>query len=317
MKSIKKLGLLGMCVVVVLFFTGCTIGAGPDRQDMSAMIAANYPKVVSIRTYGSSITPHASWTSAGSGVILYAGSDKDGDYSLVATNMHVVSYFDKAANGGVGAYRFYNFIDITNWSTGLLQGKYDTQQSIPNPLAAYTRRVRLVSTAGAMVESTVLYHSVAQDLAIIRYTPPNGHGNRAVTLRPENAPLRVGEPIAAMGHSMGVFHRASVGVVSQVFPTRTFPVWHDGVRSVDRVFENCFMYDAATIGGNSGGPVFDAAGRVIGLSTLSTLMCAPDCKPSQGIHNCHYPALGFSTAISARVIDGVMKAPQHAEWFGD
>jgi len=308
----KKLSLLAMCALMVTVFTGCiTIGAGPNRQDLSKMIAANFPKVVSIETFNTD-APRASLQSRGSGVIIYSGSD----FSLIATNHHVISYFDAEKE----QYAFYNFIDIINWSTCLLLGKYDTALVAGNldVLKHYTTRVQ-IATAG-VPETSVLVHAVEkEDLAIIKVTFTHENAavfeNQAATLR--QTPLRVGEPIAALGYSFGEFHRASVGIVSQVFPTRSFeeqiavPGKSQPIR-VTRTFEHAFMHDATTIFGNSGGPVFDAKGELVGLTTLTVMVCCSECKrpPAGGaiVHHCEVPAFGYSIALSARHIANVVNS---------
>jgi len=306
MKAFKKTSLLMLCCVTVVLFAGCTIGAGPNRQDLSSMIRDAYPKVVSIETSGGT---------AGSGVIIYTGSDGDGSFSLVATNAHVIT--DRSGD-------IYPRIDIINWSTGLLQGEYNTAPFSPwrsDALKNYTKPVNLREgglKTGA-VDTKVVYHYMeAADLAIIRYTPPAGLGNRLATLRTTTP--RVGEPIAALGYSLASFHRTSIGVVSQVFPKLEF---YDDSNIKIRDFEHGFMHDATALPGNSGGPVFDARGEVIGLSTMVVMMCCSECERVLGpggwstIHHCDLPALGFSVAISAKHIAKVLDGLVEFHGWGD
>jgi len=293
MKSLKKFGVLALCAVMAVLFAGCgvTIGAGPNRQDLSSMIRTVYSKVVSIET---------SENTAGSGVIIY--SYQDTGYVIIATNMHVIT---KPVIGGGRA--FFDTIDVINWSEGLLRGEYDTRRNQnPHPLAVYTTPKIKIANAGVPDDNVVLYADWEQDLAIIKFKINHANSaafvNQAVTLR-EDSP-RVGEPIAAMGYSFGEFHRTSVGVVTQLFSTRTFP---DGVRP-----SHVFMHDATTIFGNSGGPVFDASGKVVGLTTMIVMMRCSECKPNERC--CDTPALGYSIAISSRHIASIVN--EHAGCWG-
>jgi S1-C subfamily serine protease len=282
-----------LCAFAVLvLFAGCTIGAGPNRQDLSATVAASFTKVASIEAFDQQNHSRPFRRSSGSAVLIYANND----FSLVATNMHVISSFDEK-RGDNGEHVFYNFIDIINWPTGLLHGEYDTQNI--NALSAYTTRIRIANN-GVMDDKVVLYANATADLAIVKYTPPNSHKNRAASLR--ETPLRVGESAISMGYSFAEFHRVSIGTVSQVFPSRKFT----DDKGVERIFEHGFLHDGITIFGNSGGPVFDASGNIIGLNTMTVMMCCDKC--TRTTHHCDVPALGFAIATSSRYIASVVNA---------
>jgi S1-C subfamily serine protease len=295
MKNMKKFMLVVMCAVMMVVLAGCTIGAGPNRQDLTAMIEASYTNVVSIETFKTATATRHQRQSMGSGVLVHSGSD----FSVLATNVHVISDRDG---------KLFPYIDVINWSTGLMHGDYDTR--VVAALKDYTTRVNIATAAGAPLNNVAI--NVVEDLAIIKFTIDHDNAvaykNSAATVR--ETPLRVGEPIAAMGYSFGEFHRVSIGSVSQVFPTRTF---FDGKE--ERILTNAFMHDATTIFGNSGGPVFDAAGRVVGLSTMTVMMCSTSCKfdphptnPALTIpHDCDVAALGFSIALSSISIATMLK----------
>lgn len=72
----------------------------------------------------------------------------------------------------------------------------------------------------------------------------------------------VGEPVAAIGSPFGREGSLSIGVVSGLHRTRDALI--DGDRDAD--LHDLIQTDAAINHGNSGGPLFDAAGRVIGLN---------------------------------------------------
>ena len=104
---------------------------------------------------------------------------------------------------------------------------------------------------GSTAVGQVLARDPRNDLAVIEI----GRGELpAVDLRRD--PVRPGELVMAIGHPFGVRHAVALGIVM----TAAGPV--DG-------FERPLIRADVPIGpGNSGGPLVDAIGRVVGLNTM-------------------------------------------------
>jgi S1-C subfamily serine protease len=90
------------------------------------------------------------------------------------------------------------------------------------------------------------------------------------TLRPQRLPdtvvpavlgggLRVGSPVFAVGHPLGLTDSLSAGVVSALDRTVTV--------AGNRKLEHLIQFDAAVNPGNSGGPLLNRAGQVVGIVT--------------------------------------------------
>ncbi len=71
--------------------------------------------------------------------------------------------------------------------------------------------------------------------------------------------LRVGDEVYAVGHPLGLIGSMSAGVVSGL--NRSIPV--EGDRSLDQLIQ----FDAAVNPGNSGGPLLNRGGQVVGIVT--------------------------------------------------
>ena len=107
------------------------------------------------------------------------------------------------------------------------------------------------------VPATIVGWDVFDDVGVIRVDP------QAHTLHPvplgRSAGVRVGDPVAVIGSPFGNENSLAVGVVSG---TRR------SIQSLTSEYDllDAIQTDAPLNHGNSGGPMFDAAGRVIGIS---------------------------------------------------
>ena len=110
---------------------------------------------------------------------------------------------------------------------------------------------------GNQVPAKIVGFDPNADVALLRISPAG------LTLRPlplgSTANLRVGAPVAAIGSPFGEEQSLSVGVVSAT------------QRSIDSLtgfkIEGAIQTDAAINHGNSGGPLLDASGRVLGINS--------------------------------------------------
>ncbi len=110
---------------------------------------------------------------------------------------------------------------------------------------------------GDRVPATIIGWDLFSDVAAVRVDPA-GHALAPVPLG-HSSTVVVGTPVAAIGSPFGEQSSLSVGVVSAT--DRTIDSLTSGYSVADAI-----QIDAPINRGNSGGPLFDARGRVIGIN---------------------------------------------------
>ncbi|MDF1757625.1 MAG: trypsin-like peptidase domain-containing protein [Legionellaceae bacterium] len=120
-----------------------------------------------------------------------------------------------------------------------------------------------VTIAGKTVPASIVYSEPRKDIAVLKISSPvvlkiikNYEDYKVAPTKS----LLVGQTAIAIGNPYGLDHSLSVGVISAL--NRTVP----GIGGVS--IHNMIQTDAAVNPGNSGGPLLDSSGRLIGLNTV-------------------------------------------------
>lgn len=145
------------------------------------------------------------------------------------------------------------------WGTGFLVSAdglaLTNKHVVSDSSASYTA----ITNDGKKYEIEVLARDNFNDLAIIKL---KGEGFRPVKLG-DSSKLMVGQTVIAIGNALGEFkNTVSVGVVSGLGRTITA-----GGGGEYEILENVIQTDAAINQGNSGGPLLNLDGEVIGINT--------------------------------------------------
>jgi len=149
--------------------------------------------------------------------------------------------------------------------------------------AGHTRRARTIYVQfsdGDRVPARIVGYDLFDDVGVLR-VDPKLHEVRPVPLG-NSARVVVGEPVAAIGSPFGNADSLSVGVVSAV--RRSIPSLTTTYDLIDAI-----QTDAPINHGNSGGPLFDARGRVIGINA--------QIRSSSG--NSGFEGVGFAVPIDS------------------
>ncbi|WP_295530102.1 Do family serine endopeptidase [uncultured Thioclava sp.] len=113
--------------------------------------------------------------------------------------------------------------------------------------------VKVTFQDGTSDDAKVIGVDKATDIALIKV---NTKKDLATVGFGDSAKAEVGEPVVAIGNPFGLGISVSAGIVSAL-----------GRDLQSGPFDNYIQTDAAINKGNSGGPLFDAEGQVIGMNT--------------------------------------------------
>jgi len=116
-------------------------------------------------------------------------------------------------------------------------------------------KIKVTLLDGSEMEAEVVGKDEDTDIAILKIY---GNGYSVASLG-DSSELRIGQFLVAIGNPLGYQHSVSTGVLSGVGRT---------LRTANgRLIENVLQTDAALNPGNSGGPLIDTAGQVVGINT--------------------------------------------------
>jgi S1-C subfamily serine protease len=206
---------------------------------------------------GSSAAPSAEESPPGGTAPSGAQHMSDDDSAFDAYSRTVISAVDlvgpAVVSVQVGQQREESIVAAGSGSGVIVtpDGYLLTNQHVVNRAA----RVSIKLTNGDKVEARVIAEDASTDLAVLRARTSD---LPAVSLLAKGGP-RVGQLVVAIGNPFGFEATVSAGVISAHGRT---------LRGADgRLIEGVVQHTAPLNPGNSGGPLVDARGRVVGINT--------------------------------------------------
>lgn len=150
-----------------------------------------------------------------------------------------------------------------------------------NHVVESAKTIYVTLSNGQIYEASLKGNDATTDIAVIQLNKvPDGL--TAVSFG-DSDKLAVGEPTMAIGNPLGYANSASTGIISAL--NRPVSVASDSSGDANNnVVTNAIQVDAAVNQGNSGGPLFNASGEVIGItSSIASLSSSSQSAGSIGI----------------------------------
>ena len=250
--------LLGLSAVASFLLRLVVAGTQPPVSGASQTIPAppGHARPLTITT-AAPVAEHALFT--GSGPI---------DFAVVAERLNAaVVNVDTASRGLEGRPRFsrrYSTSDPDAPREGSGSGfiiDADGFILTNHHVVAGADRVTVTLSDGRALRADVVGTDPAIDVALLQV-----HVDDPLPVAPlgDSDQLRVGEWVCAIGNPLGVYvHSVTVGVVSFL-----------GRKLFDQTLDNYIQTDAAISVGNSGGPLINGRGEVVGITTAISSQAA-------------------------------------------
>jgi serine protease Do len=236
----QRLGAFTVAGALITALTGCGSGASPFTSP-TAPGASTTSSTLLEATSTAAVTPIT-------GVVLFDVSD------LVAqVRPGVVSVTET----GITLDMFMGRVETEGEGTGIViddQGHILTNYHVISGAEA----VSVYAEDGRERSARVIFGDPATDIAILEVEDTEG---LAPLVLGDSDAMEVGDPVIALGNALGLDETSptvSVGIVSALGRT---------IETDQAVLEDLIQTDAAINAGNSGGPLLNGAGEVIGINT--------------------------------------------------
>jgi 2-alkenal reductase len=225
----------GLAALLLGAATGLTDGkTSTVYVPTTSLGAGNEPIVRSTPLSGKGFSPSRIYTARSPGVVT------------------VFAFFAKADEGEAQGSGF-----VVTPSGYILTSAHVVTDVVESTHPSEAHEVFIAFKGGDRVEAKIVGWDGYDDVALLKVDPAAHH---LVTVPlGDSSRVRPGDPVAALGSPFGNEDSITVGVVSAI---------HRSINSLTSTYKvvDAIQTDAPITHGNSGGPLFDARGRVIGIN---------------------------------------------------
>jgi 2-alkenal reductase len=225
----------GLAALLLGAATGLTDGkTSTVYVPTTSLGAGNEPIVRSTPLSGKGFSPSRIYTARSPGVVT------------------VFAFFAKADEGEAQGSGF-----VVTPSGYILTSAHVVTDVVESTHPSKAHEVFIAFKGGDRVEAKIVGWDGYDDVALLKVDPAAHH---LVTVPlGDSSRVRPGDPVAALGSPFGNEDSITVGVVSAI---------HRSINSLTSTYKvvDAIQTDAPITHGNSGGPLFDARGRVIGIN---------------------------------------------------
>ncbi|WP_418969228.1 trypsin-like peptidase domain-containing protein [Alloscardovia omnicolens] len=166
-----------------------------------------------------------------------------------------------------------------------------------NHVVSGAQNIQVTLADGSIYKAKIVGTDATTDLAVIKMENPPS--NLTAVSFANSDDLAVGQSVMAIGSPLGYANTATTGIVSAL--NRPVSVTSED-RSGNVVVTNAVQIDASINSGNSGGPTFDANGKLIGInSSIATTGSSSSSEGSAG-------SIGIGFAIPSNLASWVSSA---------
>ncbi len=151
-------------------------------------------------------------------------------------------------------------------------------------VVAQAAKIRATLYDGTAFEAEIIGRDPASDLAVLKLMAPKGRLFDFIELKDKSSEIQVGRRVLAIGSPYGIDQTLTQGIVSST--SRTIRT------AANRLVKGVIQTDAAINRGNSGGPLLDTLGNLIGIN--DSIVSAT--QGSSGI------GLAIPSAVASRVV---------------
>lgn len=182
--------------------------------------------------------------------------------NLSASEINVAKLYQKAVSSVVTIYTTTNAFTSQGptQNNGLGSGvliSHDCHILTAAHVVDGSTKIKVKTQDGKLRDATVLFSEKTADIALLKLDVPDSSLAHA-TLGNSDA-MAVGQNIYAIGSPYGMENSFSSGIVSAF---RNFNALYDGTVNIEFI-----QTDAAINSGNSGGPLFNSNGEVVGIAS--------------------------------------------------